>query len=112
MRPFTKAVFEREGKAIVGSRWTLEQVRQAYEKADELLDLISEFKSFNSVQELGLHKLHADLEHAFPNRLQKNLPNEAVQSLSLGIFSNLLFLPALIRPITTFDFIEYTYTIY
>ena len=90
MRPFTKAVFEKEGKAIVGPRWTLEQVRQAYEKADELLDLVSEFKSFKPVQELGVHKVPADLKYAFANRLQKNLPNEAVQSLSLGIFSNLL----------------------
>ena len=90
MRPFTKAIFEQEGKAVVGSRWTLEQVRQAYEKADELLDCVSEFKSFKPVQELGVHKVHADLKYAFANRLQKNLPNEAVQSLSLGIFSNLL----------------------
>ena len=90
MRPFTKAIFEQEGKAIVGSRWTIEQVQQAYEKADELLDLFSEFKSFKPVQELGLHKLHADLEYALHNRLQKNLPDEAVQFLSLSVFSNLL----------------------
>ena len=90
MRPFTKAIFEHEGKKIIGSRWTLEQVQQAYKKADELLNLVSEFKAFKPVQELGLHKVRADLEYAVPNRLQKDLPDEAVQSLSLGIFSNLL----------------------
>ena len=55
-----------------------------------MLNLVSEFKAFKPVQELGVHKVRADLEYAIPNRLQKDLPDEAVQSLSLGVLSNLL----------------------
>ena len=90
MRPFTNAVFEREGKAIVGHRWTLEQVHQAYEKADDLLDYVSEYKVFDSVQKLGLNKLHPGFRDGLAFRTTKGLKDEAVQSLGLNIFRELL----------------------
>jgi len=79
MRPFTKAVFEKEGKQIVGSRWTLEQVQQAYEKADGLLDLIFVIDRSAALFDIGW--LGASL---------KELPNEAVQQLSLDAVNTLL----------------------
>ena len=79
MKPFTKAVFEKEGKGLVGSRWTKEQVQQAYEKADELLDLITYADKNAGLFNIGL--LGASLT---------KLPNEAVQQLSLEIVNNLL----------------------
>ncbi|MBR6412558.1 MAG: hypothetical protein IKS41_05305 [Alphaproteobacteria bacterium] len=90
MRPFTKAVFEREGKLVVGSRWTLEQVQQAYEKADKLLDYVSEYKAFEHVKELGLDKVHTGFKDGLKFHLAKDLPNKALQSLSLLFFRQLL----------------------
>ena len=90
MRPFTEVVFTHEGKSIVGSRWTIEQVRQAYEKADDLLDYIAEYKALKPVQELGLDKIHPGFEEGLAVRVTKKLPDEAVQSLSLGTLIKLL----------------------
>lgn len=90
MRPFTRAVFEREGKAIVGPRWTEEQVRQAYGKADDLMDYILEYKAFKPVQKMGLDKIHPGFADGIEARVAKNLPDEAVQYLSLNVLSKLL----------------------
>lgn len=90
MRALTKTIFEREGKAIVGPRWTMDQVRQAYEKVDDLVDYISEYKAFKPVQKMGLDKIHPGFENGLEIRVAKNLPDEAVQSLSLDILGKLL----------------------
>lgn len=90
MRPLVKNIFEREGRLIVGSRWTSDQVRQAYEKANDLMDYISDYKAFKPVQELGIDRIHPDFESGFEARVAKNLPDEAVQSLSLSILGDLL----------------------
>lgn len=92
MRPFTKAVFEREGRGIVGHRWTLEQVQQAYEKADDILDYVVACKeSSRSLKRVGLETTHTpDFEIGLEERLAENQLNEAVQVLSLGILRKLL----------------------
>jgi hypothetical protein len=54
MRPFTKAVFEKEGKQLVGSNWTQAQVQQVYEKADDLLDVLAESRRDRDNQRTGL----------------------------------------------------------
>lgn len=90
MRPFTKAIFEREGKAIVGSRWTFDQVQQAYEKADDLLNYISEYKTLGSVREKGINRCHPGFEDGLSICLAKGVPNKAVQSLSLNVLGHLL----------------------
>lgn len=90
MRPFTKAVLKIEGKYIVGSRWSRKQVNQAFEKADNLLDLISEYKMFEPVQTLGLDKIHTGFEDSLTIRLEKNMPNKALQILSIGVLETLL----------------------
>ena len=90
MRPFTKTIFEHEGNTIVGPRWTLDQVRQAYEKADDLLDYISEYRALEAVKERGLNQCHPGFEDGFGIRLTKGVPNKAVQSLSLNVLGHLL----------------------
>ena len=72
---------------IVGSRWTSDQVRSAYEKADELLNFITVYQS-----EKPVHKSYAentDFQVKLDACLTKNLPDEAVQSLSLGTLERL-----------------------
>ena len=92
MRPLTKAIFEREGKSITGHRWTLDQVRQAYEKADDLLDYIVACKeSSKSLKRAGLERAYLpDFEIGLEECLAENQTNEAVQNLSLGILRKLL----------------------
>ena len=90
MRPFTNAVFEKEGKSIVGSRWTLDQVHTAYMKADDLLDYINNYKSLKYVNRLGLERIHAGFENGLKNRMVHGLSDKAVQLLSLHVLGELL----------------------
>ena len=92
MRPFTKAVFEREGKSIVGSRWTLEQVQQAYERADLLLDYIAACKEASKpLKRAGLEMTHSpDFENGLETRLAKKKLDKGVQALTLGVLKKLL----------------------
>ena len=91
MRPFTKAVFEKEGKGIVGPRWTQEQVQQAYEIADELLNTIAHLRKDDNVKRIGLMNTPA---HLFRTDLRNDLINlpgtEDVQKLGLSVLSHLL----------------------
>ena len=91
MRPFTKAVFEKEGKQIVGSRWTLEQVQQAYEIADELLDTISARKKDVSVKKIGVENVPEPLFRSELRDCLLGLPSdEAVQKLGVAVLGHLL----------------------
>ena len=90
MRPLTQSVFKRLGEAIVGSRWTSKQVCQAYEKADDLLNYIAEYKAFKPVREMGIDKIHFGFADGLEVQTEKNLQDEAVQSLSLKILWDLL----------------------
>ena len=92
MRPFTKAVFEKEGKGIVGSRWTREQVQRSYEIADELLDTISLRRKDNHVKCIGgLVNVPAPLFRAELRDDLMRLPDdEAVKKLGVSVLSHLL----------------------
>lgn len=91
MKPFTKAVFEKEGKAIVGSRWTLEQVQQAYEIADELSDTIAHLRKDKDVKRVGLVNVPDFLFRTDLRNDLISLPGtEAVQKLGLSVLSHLL----------------------
>ena len=90
MRPFTRAVFEKEGKAIVGSRWTLKQVQQAYEKADDLLDYIVECKKLKHVKHKGFAQAHLGFVAGLEDRVVEDVTDKRVQSLSLRVLRELL----------------------
>lgn len=92
MRPFTEAVFKNEGMAIVGSRWTQEQVQRAYEIADELLDTISLRRKDNHVKCIGgLVNVPAPLFRAELRDDLMRLPDdEAVEKLGVSVLSHLL----------------------
>ena len=90
MRPFTKAVFEREGKSIVGSRWTLEQVQQAYEKADDLLDVLAKCREDKYTKRTGLENGAGVIAISMLGDKLRKLPNESVQRLTLVVLGHLL----------------------
>jgi len=90
MRPLTKAVFEQEGKKLIGSHWTLEQVRQAYETADNLLDYIAEYKELGFVKKNGIEQTQFGFQYGLEDSIAENSTDESVQSLSLGVLRKLL----------------------
>ena len=90
MRPLTIAVFKRESQNMIGSPWTEDQVRQAYEKADDLLDYIAKYKTLKDIQKEGLDQLHPYFASGLKDRVAQNLPDKSVQALSLDILGHLL----------------------
>jgi len=92
IRPFTKAVFDKEGKGIVGHRWTLQQVQRAYEIADELLDTISLRRKDKYVKRIGgLVNVPPNLFRAeLRNDLMRLPDDEAVEKLGVSVLSHLL----------------------
>ena len=90
MRPFTKAVFEKEGKELVGSNWTQAQVQQAYEKADDLLDVLAKARDDEYTKRIGLEQGIGYLAVRMVAGELREHPNKSEQQLIIGVLSHLL----------------------
>ena len=54
------------------------------------MDYISEYRSFKPVQALGIDRIHPEFETGLAVRKTWNMPNKAVQDLSLTVLGDLL----------------------
>lgn len=90
IRPFTKAVFEKEGKGLVGSPWTQEQVQQAYEKADDLLDVLAKARADEYTKRIGLERGIGYLAVRMVAGELREHPDKSEQQLIIGVLSHLL----------------------
>ncbi len=89
MRPLTESEFKKRCQYLVGPRWNESQVRQAYEKADDLLDYLTEWKIQKPTKGCRQHSIPSCFEAGLKLRLSRNLPNKSVQKLSLSVLREL-----------------------
>ena len=92
IRPLTKALFEANSKRLIKRGYRLEEQRQIFKKADELLDYIAEYTDLPIVQKNGLDNrvIKSDFKTGLKAHLSKNMPSLKKQGLALEVLDTLL----------------------